>query len=475
MNAVLLKELRQSVRNRYVLAAYVIFIVVLLIVSGIQISLFVRTAWENPQSISGAGRWLFLAIHGMFAGRAMVFIPGYVANRIIRERWGANLDLMYVTPMPPSSLPVGKFGSAMAMAGLFLGGALPFLALSSFIGGIDVLSIVMSVLLTLLVVAALTLYAIVLAIAPMPKILRGVILIGTAFALFWAVMGWIGATAALCSDGYLNILGNLDSGILFIDAVALGLSVMALLYTAALAGFQSINVDRMRPFRTLATALVAVWGIVVAIQSRFKGYEFNDIHEPWIVIVVIFAAGMMVLGLGERAEMGAYQRKQLPKSSVKRLLGYPFRTGQLNAVLWAVILLAVGIVLSYAIFPAASTVEKWCRTCSKTHLLPCTTTSAEALRIAVLNVSGYALTMLVLWRTLLRRTRMPAASLWWMTALIIALATVVFGSLNAGGVAGIDNIAGYLFASKREVLPILYCWNVAAIVLLLPIYWRESR
>jgi len=472
MNAVLLKELRQSVRNRYVLAAYVIFIVALLIVSGIQIALFVRDSWDNPQSVFGAGRSLFLVIHGIFAGLAMVFIPCYVANRILRERWGANLDLMYITPMPPSNLPVGKFGSAMALAGLFLGGALPFLALSSFIGGIDVLSIVVSVLLTLLVVAALTLYAIVLSIAPMPKIVRGLIILGTVFALFWTVVGWIASTSELCSEGYMSILGNTNSCIVFIQAVVFALSAMGLFYTAALAGFQSINVDRMRPFRILATALIAVWGIVAAIQSRFE--YFKDVPEIWVTILMIFVAAMMVLGLGERAEMGAYQRKLLPTSFVNRVLGYPFRTGQLNAVCWAVILLAVGIALSHVIFPAASTVEDYCRKCSETHLLPCTTTFAEGLRIAVLNVSGYALTLLVFWRTVLWR-KMPGAALWWVTVLVIGLVTVVIGSLDAGGVDGIDNVVGYLFARNRDVLPWLYGWNAAAILCLVPMYAGVGR
>ena len=474
MNAVLLKELRQSVRNRYVLAAYVIFIVVLLIVTGVQISLFIRNAWANPQSVFGTGRALFLAIHGIFAGIAMLFIPCYVASRILRERWGANLDLMYVTPMPPSHLPIGKFGSAMALAGLFLGGALPFLVLSSFIGGIDVLSIVVSVLLTLLVVATLTLFFIVLSIVPMPKILRGVIMLGPVFSLFWAVAGWIAATAELCSEGYVSILGNADSCITFVEAVAMGLSAMGLLYVAALAGFQSPNVDRMRPFRWLATALVVGWGIVVAIQSRFEGYK--DSPEPWVAMVMIFAVFMMILGLGERTEMGAYQRKQLPRSLIGRIAGYPFRTGQLNAVCWSVLLLAIGLALSYVIFPAASTVEEYCSKCGATHLLPCDATMAEHFRILTLNVSGYALTMLALWRYVFHRAKMPGAALWWVTALVIILVNIVLGSLsNAGGASDIEGFVGYLFANKREVLPWLYGWNAVAILCLVPVYLGAGK
>jgi len=285
-------------------------------------------------------------------------------------------------------------------------------------------------------------------------------------------MGWIAATAGLCSEGYMSILGNTNSCIVFVQAVTFALSVMGLLYAAAWAGFQSINVDRMRPFRLLATALVVGWGSIAAIQSRFEYFE--NMQEIWVTILMLFAAYMMVVGLGERVEMGTYQRKTLPKSFVGRVLGYPFRTGQLNAVCWAAILLAVGIALSYAIFPAASTVEEYCRKCSSTHFRSCTTTEAEAFRIAVLNVSGYALTMLCLWRGILRRTKMPGSALWWVTALVIILVTIVLGSLNAGGVDGIDGFIGYLFASKRDVLPLLYCWNAAAILGLVPVYLGKA-
>jgi len=446
MNAVLLKELRQSVRNRYVLAAYVIFIVVLLVVAGVQVSLFVQNSWNNPQSVFSSGKVLFMTIHGIFAALAIAFIPTYVMTRIIKERWGTNLDLMYVTPMPPSALLMGKFCSAMALAGLFLSGALPFLALSYFIGGIDVLSIVMTVILTLEIIALLTLYAIVVAIAPMPKIIRGLAQIGLVMHLVSAVWMWIAGSSALCSEGYTSILGNRDSCILLVELMAVGVSVGGLLYAAALAGFRSVNLDRMRPFRILATVLFAAWGVIAAIQSRYDFFE--DTLKIWVCVLMLFSAGMLVLGLSERAESGAYLRKSLPRSLAWRVLGFPFRTGQFNAVCWALLLFVTGFALSYAIFTKTRDAD-----------------FADGGRVFVLNISGYALTMLALWRGYLRFRRMPVASLWWVTGVAMLLVTAILGPLCAGGMDAIDYFVGYVFAERHDVvLPLLYCWNALALL-----------
>jgi len=443
MNPVLLKELRQSVRNRYVLTAYIAFIVILLVVAGVQVSVFTRNAWERPQSVYDAGKTLFTTIHGIFAGLAMLFVPCYTANRIVRERWGTDTDLMYVTPMPPAALLNGKFVSAMAMAGLFLAGALPFLALSYFIGGIDVLSIVMSVLLTLLAVAVLTLLTILLAIAPMPRIIRGVVSVGLGLNLLMGIGGWITLTSHLCSEGYMSILCDTNPCIVFVEAIAATVSAAALLYAAALAGFRSANLDRMRPFRVLATALIAAWGIVTALQSRYDYFE--DAPKIWVTLLMLFAAGMMVLGQSERTAPGPYLRAQLPKSLAARARGFLFRTGQANAVCWAALLLAVGLMASQTIFKDENYDFAVHR---KVHVF-------------VLNISGYALTMLAFWRPILCR-KMSNAPLWWVTALLIALITAILGPMHAGGFNGIALLPGYLFADSAFVLPMLYTWNITA-------------
>ena len=476
MNAVLLKELRQSVRNRYVLAAYLIFIVVLLTVAGTQISSAVSAARDGPYSLFYAGRTFFLTLHGIFAVLGICFIPAYVLIRIVRERWWTDIDLAYVTPMPPSALLLGKFGSALAMTGLFLSAVLPFLALSYFIGGIDVLTITVSVILTLELVAILTLGAILLAIAPMPKILRGVAVLGYAALLWILASGWKENTSAPSSDGYMSVFAERDSCILLVEIMLVGLSAAGLLYAGALAGFCSVNVDRMRPFRILATALFAGWGIVSAFQSRLA--YFKEMPQVWAILFMLFAAGMLVVGLSERTEPGTYLLQRRPRARVWRVLGYPFRTGQFNAVCWSALLLAIGIALSYVIFPAAETLTEWCSECRGKHPFPCNAAGGEPVLIFTLNISGYALTMLALWHYSLRSRRVPCAALWWVTGLIIVLSSVIFISLNESGVKGVNYCIGNLFAEKREVLPWLYGWNAFALASLIPavvVHFRRIR
>ena len=471
MNAVLLKELRQGIRNRYVLAAYLIFIAVLLIVVGVEMAGFMKVSADHPQMLFAAGKALFLAVHKIFAWVAMVFIPGYTAARLVHERWRADIDLMHATPMPPSALLIGKFRSAVALAGLFLGAALPFFGLSYFIGNIDVPNIVMSVALTLGAVAILTLCAILAAIAPMHKIIRGLALLGLAVFLYVAAEGWVGATEGLCSAGYMNILGNVNSCIGFAVGVALGVSVAVLLYTAALAGFRPVGSDRMRPFRISATALLAGWGAVTALLSRREDSE--GALEAWVVVLAFFAIGAMIFGMSERTEPGLYLRKRMPRSRVWRILGYPFRTGQLNAVCWSLLLFAIALGINCIAFPTWEVTE-YCFVCRTPHVFPCSMTDREHALVLLLNASAYVLTVFAVWHHLLRR-KVPASALWWVTLLVIVLTQIALSAICGSGVEFIKGWVGYLFANKRDVLPWLYIWNYIALVSLIPICLRAAR
>jgi hypothetical protein len=231
-----------------------------------------------------------------------------------------------------------------------------------------------------------------------------------------------------------------------------------------LAGFRPVNLDRMRPFRIVATALFVVWGIIAAVQSRF--WLFLNALKVWSYVLMVFSVGMLVLGLSERTDYGVYLQKRLSRSRVARILGYPFRTGQLNAVCWALLLLAIGIASSYVIFAGAETFwvggEK--------------TNAGNPVRVFALNISGYALTTLVVWRYILRFESTPGASLWWVTGTVIVLITAILSPMCVGGVDGINYFAGYLFAQKSAiVLPRLYGWNALALLLLIPAYFGFPR
>ena len=135
MNSILRKELRQSVRNRLVLGAYLLYILLLLVITGVRIANAYADEGDGAYEL---GESIFLITSILLGAILFVFIPLQTVLRLARERWRANPDLQYVAPLKPSMFVWGKVLSSFALAGLFAGASVPFLFIAYFLGGVDI-------------------------------------------------------------------------------------------------------------------------------------------------------------------------------------------------------------------------------------------------------------------------------------------------------------------------------------------------
>jgi hypothetical protein len=113
--SIVVKELRQAVRGWTALVMFLLYLVVQLVVVGIILMSVAEQIWtESP-----VGAQVFLAVQIQLAITIVGLLPLYAGTRLFLERSDVNLDLMFITPLRPVWLVLGKLLAALVLGLLF--------------------------------------------------------------------------------------------------------------------------------------------------------------------------------------------------------------------------------------------------------------------------------------------------------------------------------------------------------------------
>ena len=167
VSPVIVKELRQAVRGRFIVAVILLFLAVQLLTMGI--ALLANAVSSSSIEQSAAGRPVFLTIFGILVGTCIVCIPAYTGIRLAAERSDVNVDLLFITSLEPRSIILGKLGSAMILTALVYSACVPFLTFTYFLRGIDFPSIAVLLAMGFLAVSVMVSIAITMATIPVTR------------------------------------------------------------------------------------------------------------------------------------------------------------------------------------------------------------------------------------------------------------------------------------------------------------------
>jgi hypothetical protein len=129
LSPILVKELRQGIRSRLFLGAF-LTIQVLLFIYGT--SLLMSESLRGESSAALALFWSALILP------MVILVPAMASQGIEKEISGKTLDLLLLTRISSYRLVLGKWASVIVQATLLITSALPYLMLRYFLGGIDV-------------------------------------------------------------------------------------------------------------------------------------------------------------------------------------------------------------------------------------------------------------------------------------------------------------------------------------------------
>lgn len=396
LNPIVVKELRQAVRGRFVVAV----VMLSLLAETFAVAVFMVSSGIDADRLSmqPSGDKTFIALFTLLFGSTIFFIPIYSGLRMSAERSDSSADLIFITTVRPRTIVIGKVLSTAALTALIFFASLPFLVFSYVLRGIDVLTILVLLAIAFVLVCSHSILAMFLGCLPASKPFKFV-LAGAFLAMT------VGIYPALVAFLMEIIRSTSMTGIrarFFWDELGVALAIIAvvdlvlLVLTAGMIAPSTAN--RALPVRV---ALTLVWLLSLAAavhQTRKTG------DSDWILIWALpsVGAGILVLlsAIGERERWGPRVARTIPTSTLPRLLAFLFSSGSAGGTLWAMLFLTA-TAAAYDI-AAAAIPPRWS---DATHAF-----YPIWLQQGLLAIFAYAMTALLLRRTWLRRV--PPRATW---------------------------------------------------------------
>src|SRR5215472_11933563 len=140
-NPIVVKELRQAVKNRAVLAALLLFLLLQLGILLFSLFLGERRAVNFVNLY--AGREIFEVLQGILLGTCMLLIPTYAGVRLAAEHSDSNVDLLFISTLRPRGIIAGKLQASVVLILLIFSACAPFMTFTYLLRGIDIPSILL--------------------------------------------------------------------------------------------------------------------------------------------------------------------------------------------------------------------------------------------------------------------------------------------------------------------------------------------
>jgi hypothetical protein len=345
VSPVIVKELRQAVRGRFIVAVILFFLAVQLLTMGI--ALLANAVSSSSIEQAAAGRPVFLTIFGILVGTCIVCIPAYTGIRLAAERSDVNIDLLFITSLEPRSIILGKLGSALILTGLVYSACVPFLAFTYFLRGVDFPSIAVLLAMGFLAVAVMVSVAITLATIPVTrpfKIIFGLGMLAMGFPMIPILVAM--AFQFLQGSGG-GLIGSRDfwiaAGVIVAFVVA-GCSVLLALATTQVTPPAA---NRARPVRIVLSLFWLVTGAGVAVVV----WNTKSLEPAigWLVFQLCLLTLCMIVASSERRELGPRVTRAIPVSPGARVLAFPFYSGSLSGLAWSAMMFLATIAAVVAI------------------------------------------------------------------------------------------------------------------------------
>lgn len=412
VNPIVIRELRQSVRSRFMIGIVIFFLLFLLGATGITL---LATEVHNQSSGSSigfsTGQTLFSSLFSLLMFVCVFLFPIYIATRLGSERNKNGLDLLYISTLSPSAIIRGKFFSGIVLLVLIFSLSLPFLTFTYLLRGIDIPTIFVITGGGFLIAMAMVAAAILFACLPLSKVFKIVIGVLVGFLM----LGFVPQIILVSLMGYgappFTSMGiNLSSwqfwgataAVIGIIGIAIGLMNVL---SAALIAPKTAN--RALPVRCFVTAMWLISGLIAATTDLIHTPGSGNVILAWLWASVLLMAATILIAVSENEHLSFRIRKSIPRKRGARKLIFPFYSGPAGGVIWTILIAGASFLIAFGVHPSLlGDKDNW-----------------HPLLAVFLYFYSYGLTALLIHRFLLKKLS-PAIT--WLIALsLMFLATIL--------------------------------------------------
>ena len=337
-NPIMLRESRELVRSRFAVGIMMTFLLVILLVSSIFVIL---TA--NMNKGFSLGKTLFQICFSLLVYTTILFIPAYTAFPFLKQTRKNGLDLLFMSTIKPRSIILGKMISAFWMLVLLFSVSMPFLFFTTFLRGVGLSEVFMSLFVLMITVLLVTMGCLILVCLPTSLVFTSLLALGY-FLFLFMISGVISSFLAFSHFDFGHVmLGFGLGGLLFLP---IGGALATYLISPAVS-------NRAFPLRLTFTICWVISGIVAAIADVMTT-KLGDFIILWAVWSLFFIIFTVLFCNSEPSVLTPRVQRSIPKRVFFRWLVFPFFTGPVSAWVWCLI---VGIT-SATFIPADSEIQK---------------------------------------------------------------------------------------------------------------------
>ena len=406
INPIVVKELRQAVRGRFVVTV----ITLSLIAQLVAVAVLAVTARINMDNINAqpVGLGAFMTIFTLLFTACIFFVPMHSGFRMAAERSDTNVDLLFITTIRPRTIVLGKLFTALALVCLLFSSSLPFLVFAYVLRGIDFLSIAYVLVFALVIIGSQAILSLFAACIPVSKPFKLLL----AFALFIGTFMLYAPTLAVATEvmrlGVTIVYQDKDAMTvtLAVGGALLTFDVLMLIVTTAMITPAAAN--RALPIR-LSLALLWCVSAAAGVATMITARSVVPL-ALWAAMQLGLLTLVLMSAIGERETWGPRVARTIPRSHLKRTLAFLFYSGGAGGTLWALGFMGLTVACYYIAGSYAARLDYY-------------DALGSHLSNAALCVAGYALAALLLRRTLLQR--IPPRVTWAIALLLFLLGAIV--------------------------------------------------
>ncbi|MDR2170954.1 MAG: hypothetical protein LBP59_12495 [Planctomycetaceae bacterium] len=327
LNPILVKEIRQFVRNSFIVVLTNLYICLLVFI-------FILALLFDNNFDKGKSAESLLTTFGY-----VVIFTGFLAVAV-RTVWSTSLDrinedLMFYSSITPLTIVMGKIYSGVVITLLLLSITFPFMTLVYVMGGVDLGFIFLLFVGLFVIIQVLNALSILVAVTSKlrfaPVLSLGVILIIFFVLNMLSVAVMREWSSMACSDMLVEFCG----------LIAMCVALFALIVSVAVAKLSPSNSNRLFMTRFIVT-IIYVAGIYLTLTEVFL--KPLDEVLPYAVVLCFCVLMLFLLFVVCESDTWSFRiRRNLPQSVVFRIILFPFYTGAACGLIW-VGLMMLGLV-----------------------------------------------------------------------------------------------------------------------------------
>ncbi|MDR0391069.1 MAG: hypothetical protein LBH59_04110, partial [Planctomycetaceae bacterium] len=334
LNPLLIRELRQFVRNKFIIVFINIYVVAL-----VGVCLMTFSTADNLSDVTG--QFLFLPLTSIVSLASFITVIMRTAKNTSTDR--INEDLMFFSSMKPSTIVWGKILSGIIFTLLLMSITMPFITLAYMLRGLDLTMVVVTFSSIFVFIQLLNSMVIFGALNHKAKKNQNATMIPSWIVLVFIIYFTIGRLARAVIMWSINF-NNTEY---FLCYVLLSVELTVLFIYMSIVRLSSPYSNRLLPMRILLTSMFLISVAVLVVLSNIF-YRLGTQSEVYQIIETITLIVLMFLTIHAVCEPDQWSiriRRSLPKSRLRRIMLFPFCSGAACGIVWILMITLFIVIL----------------------------------------------------------------------------------------------------------------------------------